>query len=85
MKKKVTFIADKAGQLLLKNPYKELMLRRVEEDKNETKKLQLYYALRFDKIQCDKCCHFYAKKKLLARHKRGDCLDINFQPKIKYA
>ena len=45
MPKKVTIVAGKAGQFLLKNPYKELMLRRVEEDKNETKKLQLYYAL----------------------------------------
>ena len=45
MPKKVTIVAGKAGQFLLKNPYKELMLRRVREDKEKPKKLQLYYAL----------------------------------------
>ena len=45
MKKKVSFVFGKAGQFLLENPYKELMLCRVREDKEKTKKLQLYYAL----------------------------------------
>lgn len=39
MKRKVTIIAGKAGQFLLNNPYKELMLRRVEADDKEIKKL----------------------------------------------
>ena len=39
MKKKVTFIDGKAGQFLLNNPYKELMLRRVEAEAKEIKKL----------------------------------------------
>ena len=43
--KKVVILCGKAGQFLLENPYKELMLRRVREDKEKTKKLQLYYAL----------------------------------------
>jgi len=39
MKRKVTIITGKAGQFLPNNPYKELMLRRVEADAKETKKL----------------------------------------------
>jgi hypothetical protein len=33
------FVCGKAGQFLLENPYKELMLRRVREDKVKPKKL----------------------------------------------
>ena len=58
----------------------------VREEVDKPKKLQLYYALRADEFQCEKCSHFYSSKKKLAQHSRHkECLDINFQPKKKYA
>jgi hypothetical protein len=75
----------KANQFLYKNPYAKLIQRRVDEDLSQKKKLQLYYALRLDKFQCAKCCHFYCSKKKLTRHALSDCLREDFQQKKKYA
>jgi hypothetical protein len=63
----------KAASSLASNPHAALLRQLVEENEHATKKLQLYYALRCDTWQCDRCCQFYCDKGKLLRHQTSYC------------
>ena len=63
MTKKVVFATGKAVKLLLGNSCADLIRSRVFGEVKKTKKLQLYYALRNDEFQCEKCYSFYPDSK----------------------
>lgn len=77
----------KAIALLKDNPYAELIRSVVLENDKLNKKLQLYYAIKADSWQCNKCCHYYSSVKKLVRHrdKEKNCLDPNYRTRNKYA
>ena len=63
----------KAASLLDNNPHADAIRQIVSENEHVSKKLQLYYALRCDTWQCDKCCQFYCDKGKLLRHQGTYC------------
>ena len=77
--------SGKAAPLLRNNPYEELIRQRATESENQSKKSQLYCAVRVDSWQCDNCCHYFSSIKKLAVHKKyKDCRGEDFQIKSYY-